>query len=189
MADASLAIPKVLSFEGVWDNDPKDPGGETCFGITRKYQPQWAGWVRVEAIKRMAGAFKANLEHDLELQSHVAAYYTAMWQRFYLDKFQSQELAECVYNGAINQGPERTLKWLQYCVNALSVASQDVSEDGVMGEGTAKQVLALEQAGLGGLLLTLLKAQRIAAYTTTVHNREDSLKFIKGWINRINQGG
>lgn len=190
MAEFAKALPKVLSYEGAYDNDPKDPGGETCFGITRAFEPNWPGWARVAEIKATGvGSIFALIEHDAEVQKHVAAYYEKLWDSFFLTQILSQELAECIYNGCINQGAKRVLAWLQYCVNALSVISEDVKEDGVMGAGTVNQISALEAKGLGDLLLKLLQAQRIAAYTVTVHNREDSLKYIKGWIARIEKGG
>lgn len=188
MATSVLAIPKVLKYEGVYDNDPKDPGGETVFGITRKYQPGWHGWARVDELKLVSG-FPKWLKDDPEIKQAVFDYYNATWEKMKLEKVDHQDLAECVYNGAINQGPERTGKWLQYCINALSPASEDISEDGAIGDGTVSRINELVCEGKGDLLLDLLKAQRIAAYTVTVHNREDSLKFIKGWLARINQGG
>lgn len=39
MTDAEI-IESVLRHEGVWDHDPRDPGGETSYGISRKYHPE-----------------------------------------------------------------------------------------------------------------------------------------------------
>lgn len=190
MADSTESIKRVIGYEGVYDNDPIDPGGETVFGITRKYQPNWEGWKRVDEIKKSStGPLVSLLSADPEIKRCVNAYYISLWESFFLSQIQSQALADCIYNGCINQGAGRTLKWLQYCVNALSKSTDDVSEDGVMGVGTINQISALESEGKADLLLELLKAQRIAAYTVTVHNREDSLKYIKGWLSRINKGG
>lgn len=190
MADFERALPKVLSYEGVYDNDPQDTGGETCFGITRTYEPTWLGWPLVDKIKESGmGSIPALIEHDLEIQNHVASYYETLWNKYFLSQIQSQPLAECIYNGCINQGAKRVIGWLQYCVNALSVQSEDIPEDGLMGAGTVNQISVIESKGMADLLLTLLVAQRISAYTMTVHNREDSQKYIKGWIARILKGG
>lgn len=190
MADSKLAFPKVLEYEGIYDNNPKDPGGETVFGITRVHQPNWEGWVRVDEIKSNGvGPLVSILSKDDEIKRCVYAYYKALWERLYLTQVQSQALANCIYNGVVNQGPRRTIKWLQFCVNALTKSTDEVSEDGLMGVGTINQISMLENQGRGQLLLDLLKAQRISAYTLTVYKREDSLLFIQGWLNRINQGG
>ena len=190
MADSKLAIPKVLEYEGAYSNDPVDPGGETVFGITRKYEPNWEGWKRVDEIKTSGiGPLVSIISKDTEIARCVFDYYDNLWSSFCLTQVQSQALAECIYNGCINQGAKRVIQWLQYCVNALSVSSEDISEDGAMGVGTINRVSALESLGRGEILLTLLKAQRISAYCQTVHNREDSLKFIKGWLVRIDKGG
>jgi lysozyme family protein len=29
--------------------DPRDAGGQTCWGISRRYNPQWTGWALVDA--------------------------------------------------------------------------------------------------------------------------------------------
>jgi lysozyme family protein len=38
MTDAEI-IADVLRREGVYDNDPLDPGGETAYGISKRYHP------------------------------------------------------------------------------------------------------------------------------------------------------
>lgn len=32
-------------------HDPKDPGGQTAWGISRRYHPDWAGWKLIDAGK------------------------------------------------------------------------------------------------------------------------------------------
>lgn len=190
MANSKTAIERVLMYEGVYDNDPIDPGGETVFGITRKYQSNWEGWKRVDEIKQSGiGPLISIIGSDAEVKRCAFNYYNSLWESLFLSQVQSQPLADCIYNGCINQGQKRTLIWLQYVLNALSVKSEDINEDGLMGVGTINRLSALENNGKADLMLDLLKAQRIAAYTVTVHNREDSLKYIQGWLNRINKGG
>ena len=190
MADSKLAIPKVLEYEGVYSNDPVDPGGETVFGITRKHEASWEGWKRVDEIKTAGiGPLVSIISQDAEIKRCVFNYYNSVWDSWFLSQIQNQALAECIYNGCINQGAKRVMQWLQYAVNSLSIASEDITEDGIMGTGTINRVSALESLGRGEILLTLLKAQRISAYMVTVHNREDSLKYIKGWLIRIEKGG
>lgn len=177
-----------MDFEGPYDNDPQDPGGETCYGITRRYEPEWPGWARVNELKAGQDFLKV-VVHDVTLLGFVKAYYQAMWDGMQLSDIEFQPLADCIFNGCINQGKERTIKWLQYCTNALSPTTLDLPENGVISEPTIAQLKTLITEGYGDMLWMLLKAQRMAAYTVTCHNRDESRKYIKGWIGRLESGG
>ena len=39
MAEFKLAIPRVITNEGGYVNDPDDPGGETKYGISKRSYP------------------------------------------------------------------------------------------------------------------------------------------------------
>lgn len=129
------------------------------------------------------------MKKDELLELAVHKYYLGVWNSLSLSDIPHQGLAECIFNGCINQGKKRTVGWLQFCANALSASTLDVPEDGALGAGSIEQIKALCVEGYGEMLWTLLKAQRVAAYTVTCHNREDSRKYIKGWIHRLEQGG
>lgn len=189
MADFQPALTRLLAFEGVYDMDPDDPGGETVYGITRASEAEWPGWPRVDELKAAQKEFRKALAHDGVLAGLVEAYYLGRWKAWMLDQAAHQGLAECVFNACVNQGPRRSVAWLQYSVNALSPTAEDVAEDGAMGAATIRRANDLAAQGRGDLLLELLRAQRVAAYTQTVHNRENSIKFIAGWLSRIHQGG
>jgi lysozyme family protein len=49
MSFASVMV-LVLKMEGTYSKVPGDSGGETVFGITRVYDPDWAGWRRVQRL-------------------------------------------------------------------------------------------------------------------------------------------
>ncbi len=52
MAKFIDAYKKVLNNEGIYSNDPDDAGGETYKGISRKANPNWDGWISIDAIKK-----------------------------------------------------------------------------------------------------------------------------------------
>lgn len=40
----------LMGWEGkTVTNDPRDPGGMTAWGISRRYHPLWAGWGLVDS--------------------------------------------------------------------------------------------------------------------------------------------
>ena len=53
MAIFNLAYKKLEVAEGGYVNDPDDKGGETYKGISRKANPNWAGWISIDQIKKL----------------------------------------------------------------------------------------------------------------------------------------
>lgn len=88
----------VLQHEGGYVNDPKDPGGETNMGISRKSYPS-------ENIKDMTRARAAQI-----------------YKRDYWDAVRGDELPTgldlVAFDAAVNSGVSRGAKWLQEAVGA-----------------------------------------------------------------------
>lgn len=106
------AIGIILKHEGGYVNDPKDPGGETNFGIAKKYHPN-------EDI--------ANMTVDRAME---------IYKEHYWDKFGIQELPGSVrlayFDCCVNQGGAAAAKLLQRAVG--------VADDGVIGPVTKAKV-------------------------------------------------
>ena len=51
--DFSKAFYALMADEGLWhlEHDPRDPGGETWSGISRKNHPRWEGWSLIDQAK------------------------------------------------------------------------------------------------------------------------------------------
>lgn len=103
----------VIGHEGGYVNDPKDPGGETKYGISKRAYPS-------ENIKALT------LERAKEL-----------YKRDYWDKVQAEKLPKqirlAVFDAAVNSGISQTIKWLQRAVGVV--------DDGIFGPATARAVL------------------------------------------------
>lgn len=93
------AFPKVISVEGGFVNDPKDPGGATKFGISQRAYPK-------EDIK--------NLTIDRAKELYRADY----WDRIHGDDL-PDPLSHFVFDAAVNQGVSAAIHMLQ---TALKVA-------------------------------------------------------------------
>lgn len=52
MADFKTAYKKIEAAEGGYCFDPDDAGGETYKGISRRANPNWNGWISIDAIKK-----------------------------------------------------------------------------------------------------------------------------------------
>lgn len=101
-------LAKVLEYEGGYVNDPKDPGGETNYGISKRAYPN-------ENIKGMT-------------RSRAAVIY----RRDYWNKVRGDDLPSgldlVAFDAAVNSGVSRGAKWLQMALG--------VPADGVIGNKT-----------------------------------------------------
>ena len=73
MADFAKALGRTLKNEGTYSLDPADPGGETVFGISRRWHPEWTGWATIDSLKPRVGTIDPNdiiasalIKHDVE---------------------------------------------------------------------------------------------------------------------------
>lgn len=95
----------VLQKEGGYVNDPKDPGGETKYGISKRSYPD-------VDIK------------NLNIDKAKQIYYNDYWLSVKADKLPYQ-VALCVFDSAVNLGVDRTVKIMQEVLG--------VTSDGIIG--------------------------------------------------------
>jgi len=106
------ALAHVLEFEGGYVNHPKDPGGETNFGITKA--------VAVENGYR--GAMR-----NIPIGVVQNIYRKKYWDAVHGDDL-PYPLALVLFDFAVNSGPSRAIKTLQ--------AALGLTRDGVIGPKT-----------------------------------------------------
>lgn len=102
------AFDRLIDHEGGYVNDPKDPGGETKFGISKRQYP---------------GLDIKNLTREDARLIYGSDY----WGRARCDEL-LPSVAYQVFDGAVNSGIENSVRWLQ---RALGVA-----DDGHVGPTT-----------------------------------------------------
>jgi lysozyme family protein len=114
------AFDKTVGHEGGYANDPRDPGGETKYGISKRAYPA------------------------LDIKSLTLADAKAIYKRDYWDRAQCDKLplglAFDVFDAAVNSGPGQAIRWLQRAVG--------VADDGVVGPLTLAAVKRLESEAL-----------------------------------------
>ncbi len=153
------ALAAVLHHEGGFVNHPKDPGGMTNLGCTKKVWEEWVGHEVDEKTMR-------NLT-----PADVAPLYKAK----YWDKVRGDDLPSgvdyVVFDAAINSGPGRAAKWLQQTV--------DVAIDGAIGPGTLRAVNSIPAAEI------VEKYQQIRLEFLKALPTWDT--FGKGWGRRVQE--
>jgi len=116
----------VLKHEGGYVNHPKDPGGMTNLGVTKRAWEQYVGREVDEATMRGLTPEK------------VKPFYKAM----YWDKIKGDQLPSGVdyaaYDLAVNSGVGRAAKYLQQIAG--------VPADGVIGPKSMEAILACDAA-------------------------------------------
>ena len=111
---------KLISHEGGYVNDSRDPGGETKFGISKRAYPQ-------VDIK------------NLTLDAAKAIYKRDYWDRAQCDKL-PPSVAYVLFDAAVNSGIGQAIRFLQRAVN--------VADDGVIGPMTIAAVTRLDAASV-----------------------------------------
>lgn len=122
------ALAAILHHEKGFVNHPKDPGGMTNLGVTKRV---WEEWVGHEVDEKAMRA--------LTPETVGPMYKTKYW-----DKIRGDDLPTgvdyVVFDAAINSGPGRAAKWLQTVVGAVP--------DGAIGAGTLAKVGAMPAADI-----------------------------------------
>lgn len=121
------AFEHVVGLEGGYVNDPRDPGGETIYGITRRDHP--IAWEQGPPSIEQAKAI---------YQSHY-------WLPVKADEL-PWPLAMFVFDAAVNQGPGTAIKLLQKALGTV--------QDGILGPNTMRAIRGANQKELCGLFLS-----------------------------------
>jgi len=91
-------FPWLLEWEGGYDNDPDDPGGETNYGIDKRSHPN------------------VDIKH-LTKDGAKAIYWKSYWQAYKCEDY-PYPLGEVVFNCCVNAGYGRAKQFLTAGVNA-----------------------------------------------------------------------
>jgi lysozyme family protein len=181
MANFNIAFLPTMAREGGYSNHPKDRGGETFRGITRKNFPFWPGWHKIDAVTQDA---RDSLKDDPELMQLAAKFYRqTFWDQLGLDQVESQAIACELFDSSVMVGAPRAAFWLQRTVNLLS--RPKIVEDGRIGPRTIGAVnLLSDTLGEGPLMKTLNGLQ--FEYFHSIVNRDPIQEvFFKGWLTRV----
>ncbi len=104
ISNFKLALQFTLSKEGGYVNDPNDPGGETKWGISKRFHP--------------------NLDiRNLTPEQAAGIYQTEYWDKVGCDQIPFPECV-AVFDTAVNCGVSRTLGWLKNATDTTDFLSK-----------------------------------------------------------------
>ena len=145
----------TLEHEGGYVHDPKDLGGETNFGITKRFYPD-------EDIK------------NLTKEGAKEIYKTDYWDRFKVDSL-PDELKHIYFDMCVNQGKGTAVKVLQRATNAKG---GDLAIDGGMGPATLQAVKTYKPS------VDRVRCYRLKHYYDLVNRKPEQERFLFGWYRR-----
>ena len=125
MSNFDACLKLVLHHEGGYVNHPKDPGGETNLGVTKRVYEEFGGTKDMKDLTR----------EDVE-----PIYKKNYWDRIKADQIPNG-LDLCVFDFAVNAGPGRAAKYLQSLIgttvdggigpNTLACLESYIEENGL----------------------------------------------------------
>tara|TARA_R100000152_G_C6772765_1_gene199819 strand:- start:1202 stop:1699 length:498 start_codon:yes stop_codon:yes gene_type:complete len=148
-------IEEVLKHEGGYVNDPKDLGGETNFGIAKRFYPDLD-------IK------------NLTKEEAKEIYKKDYWNRNKVDDLPS-DLKYIFFDMCVNQGRRTAVKILQRAINNKG---GKLVVDGGFGPGT-KGALAKYKPSV-----SRVRCYRLKHYYDLVSRKPEQERFLFGWYNR-----
>ena len=159
----------LMTWEGrTVHSDPRDPGGQTCWGISRRYHPGWPGWQLVDAGTTSVP----------DLERAVSAFYrveyTELWALL------PARVREVVVDTAVNMGHVYAVQCLQDALNRLA-GSKYVDVDGQLGPQTKEAVRHCDPSALAFAMCAL----RLAECGRRGRKGDERRIFLDGWINRV----
>lgn len=194
MAIFDISWAPLRQFEGGYDNDPHDRGGETYAGIARNFFPKWEGWPIVDKYRSLVGSNPKKLTQTLaeipSLQSLVKDWYRAeWWDRLGLAKL-PQILADEIFEQAVNLGKAGCGRKLQEIINAWNWDGKetifpDLVIDGAIGPKTldALKILLAGRADARSLVHAL-NCMQGEHYIGLAARDATQRKYIRGWMKR-----
>ena len=155
----SEALEVILHHEGGYVNHPKDPGGETNLGVTKRVYEEFGG------TKDMKELTKEDVE--------------PIYKKNYWDRVKGDDLPEgldlCIFDFAVNAGPGRAAKFIQRLVNT--------TVDGGIGPNTLKCINDhVEQYGVS-TTIDQYQSERHNYYQSL----STFETFGRGWTRRVDE--
>jgi lysozyme family protein len=164
MSGFDNALRVILKHEGGYVNHPRDPGGMTNLGVTKRTLEGYLGRKVTEAEMRA-----------LKPADVAPIYRKEYWDAMRCDDYPAG-IALCVFDFGVNAGIRRGVRYLQQVCNA--------SQDGIAGPATTRAVQSFCGGDNG-------EAEAIRRYSNARRGYYKQLgtfdTFGRGWLRRVDE--
>ena len=155
------AFQKSLEKEGGYINNPSDPGGETKYGISKRYYP--------------------NLDiKNLTQEQAKLIYKKNYWDKLQLYKVEGEVGAE-IFDTAINMGRGTAVRIVQKSLNFLG---ENLIIDGIIGKKTIDAINKWSNKDKRAVLV-VLNGFQFLRYLEIIEKNPKLEKFARGWTKRV----
>jgi lysozyme family protein len=152
------AFEYLMYHEGGYVNDPKDAGGETKYGISKRSYPN------------------LNIK-DLTRDQACKIYFVDFWMKAKCEQIVDENITTKFFDLSVHAGIPQAVKLIQ---RALRSAGQSIVEDGIIGPTTLAAINKADPTDL----LAALKSESAGFYRLIAAVNPSQQKFINGWLNR-----
>jgi type VI secretion system secreted protein VgrG len=171
----SNALADVLLEEGRYALIKGDTGGETYCGIARNYNPKWAGWKIIDAVKspnkHLSFDELKKIINSNTLYNKLFPLICLFYQHNYYEVLKFNKLpkywGEIMLNFSVNIGSSRLIKMVQRTIGTI--------DDGIIGDKTI--------SAMNNDKLPLLKKELIKFYKS----RRNFPRCGKNWLARVDR--
>lgn len=178
MADFKKAKMKTLRWEGGFVNDSDDRGGLTFAGVAENF---WGKkypelFIRLKEIIAETNGVKKEIDKvafsDEKFLSEIEKFYKDnFWDIIKGDEITDQSKAEALFDYSVNSGVSRAVKHAQEVCG--------ITVDGKFGNQSLKAINEKDD-------FTNKLCDRRVAFLKKVAENGNNSKFLKGWLNRVN---
>jgi lysozyme family protein len=152
------AFDYLMYHEGGYVKDPKDAGGETKYGISKRSYPH----LDIKSLTR---------------DQACKIYFCDFWMKAKCEDINDENIATKFFDLAVHMGIQQAVKLVQ---RALRAAGEQIVEDGVIGPITLTAINKVDPTDL----LAALKSEAAGFYRLIAQANPSQQKFINGWLNR-----
>jgi lysozyme family protein len=193
MAAFERCLNILLNTEGGYSNHELDSGKETYRGISRKFWPDWKGWLIIDEYREHK-LFPKLLELDEDLQKLVSIFYEEnFWKasKAYAVAVYDVNAAFRLFDFAVNAGIPVACKQFQIVCNTLNwwnkapLYPSKLAIDGDIGSNTQRAFkMVIEKRG-PEVFLDYFKATQLNHYTRIIEKKPNQSVFAYGWAKRV----
>jgi lysozyme family protein len=179
MSTIELALPVIFKHEGLFVNNPNDPGGATKYGISLRF---------LKSLKDIDhdGFLEGDLDHDgdvdlsdikdMTMDQAANLYRVYFWDKYGYSRITDQILATKIFDLAVNMGSIQAHKLAQRACWALN-GYKCINDDGLLGNISIALLNALKP-------IAPIRSEADGFYRSLVVGKPAWQPNLNGWLAR-----
>lgn len=186
MAEFRIAYALTEGNEGGYVCDRNDKGGETYRGISRKWFPDWEGWLIIDDYKKNNYLKRGDYIDNALLDALVLGFYEFMfWERNRLDKINNQDIANEIFDTAVNMGSDVAIEFVQFAINLLNRDQHDYKDIPVDRKIGPVTISLVNSYPYPEVIVKVLNGLQFSRYVSICLKDPTQEANFRGWLKRV----